>query len=498
MLNKMNTLAIDVGTHAMRAAIYTVENGFLKNSGIVEAPLGLHDFGNGHIEQDPAEFIAGLHSLINRLIPFGDTTQYELAIACQRSSVLGWDKTTREALSPILSWQDTRAIAKVRALTNTQREFIQRHTGLPVNAHFGASKIASLAATVPKNRDVVYGPLAAWLVHYLTHRLACDLVNACRTLCVDIYNANIFNWSEELCEIWGIRPQDLPPIVPSQTAFGTVKIAARANEAFNGKLSVVTGDQNAAFITLHNQGQQAGFKNPLVINIGSGAFILGTRTRSHSKEYLPDPHLLHAPLFASDSNIDWLQEGTVNSAGTELTRWREANSDLSESALFQQLPIWLAACDDDIPLYLPTTAGLGSPFWVSRFKANCANFYSIECEPCSPNLSQQAVAVIESIAFLVTANIDAMQGELKPYDGVIFAGGLSRLTGLVERICQLADLNGWVSDDFEATLLGAAIACDRKSHKASIKGRIVAANNTAPLLKKRYQRYIALIQKLQD
>lgn len=496
MPNKMNTLAIDVGTHAMRAAIYTIENGFLKNGGIVEVPLGLNDLGNGHIEQDPAEFIAGLHKLISELISPGDHTQYQLAIACQRSSVLAWCKNTGEALSPILSWQDTRSIAKVRALTKTQREFIQHHTGLPVNAHFGASKIATLAAATPKNRDVIYGPLAAWLVHYLTHRPACDLVNACRTLCVDIHNTNIFNWGKELCEIWGITPQALPPVVPNRTMFGELKITGQDARAFNGQLNVVTGDQNAAFIALNSQGQQAGFNNPLVINIGSGAFVLGAR--AHLQEHSPHHNLLHAPLFASEENIEWLQEGTVNSSGTELTRWREANSDLSESALFQQLPTWLAASNDDIPLYLPTAAGIGSPFWISRFKASSASFYNLDCEPCSPSLSQQAVAVVESIAFLLTANIDAMQGSLKPYDGIIFAGGLSRLAGLVERICQLADLKGWVSDDFEATLLGAAIACDRKNHKASIKGRIVAANNTAPLLKKRYQRYIALIQKQQD
>lgn len=488
MAKPATILAIDVGTHALRAGIFVPTANGLESSHIIESPLSLMDLGDGHIEQDPAEFLAGFRKLFDALTPMLTNGPCQVALACQRSSVLMWHKRTGAALSPILSWQDTRAAERVRQLPQQQRDFIQQHTGLPVNAHFGASKLATL---IPANRspsDVIHGPLAAWLVHYLTHNPACDLVNACRTLCVDINGSLPDHWNKELCSIWGINPQTLPKIVPCHYTFGDVQHDGKTL----GSLQVVTGDQNAAFIALHSQGTHAKFRNPLVVNLGSGAFILGPTTGGATTT-----QLLRAPLFASASQIEWLQEGTVNGAGSELTRWRVANSTLSESALFQNLPEWLATLNDDIPLYLPTAAGLGSPFWMSRFKTDGSDFFTLDGTPRTASIAKQAIAVVESIAFLVAANIAAMQGTSKPYDGIIFAGGLSRLTELVERICQLAELTGWVSDDFEATLLGAAIACDRQNNKASIKGRIVAANNTTPLLETRYQRYIALIRKQQ-
>lgn len=490
MAKPATTVALDVGTHALRAGIFEATATGLALRDIVESPLSLFDHGNGQIEQDPAQFSEALEKIFRHITPLIGIRPCQFSMACQRSSVLAWDEATGKPLSPIFSWQDTRAVERVNQLSPELNAFIQQNTGLPVNAHYGASKLAILSEEYLPRENGRVGPLAAWLTRQLTQSSHCDVVNACRTLCANIHKSPFPQWDKNLCDIWQLEANALPPIVPCTFNFGEVTF----QQQLLGSLVAVTGDQNAAYLALHHQGSTAGFNNPLVVNIGSGAFILGPL----NSPTLAHKDLLTAPAYATATQTQWLSEGTVNSAGTELTRWRTANTTLSESALFQTLPQWLAAEYEDIPLYLPTSAGLGSPFWVSRFKQCSAQFFDTKGVPFTPSLQQQAVAVVESIAFLIAANIEVMQGNSRPYDGIVLAGGLSRLVGLIERVSALTELTCWVSDDFEATLLGAAIACDTLNHKGCTKGHIVAAKNTAPLLKLRYQRYIALIRKLHN
>jgi glycerol kinase len=100
-----------------------------------------------------------------------------------------------------------------------------------------------------------------------------------------------------------------------------------------------------------------------------------------------------------------------------------------------------------IPLLLNGIAGLGGPFWVAEFDTRFVG----EGEDW-----QQGVALIESIAFLLQANIDHMAPFVAPARRMRVSGGLSRIDGLCRKLAALSGLPVHRRDDPEATARGIA------------------------------------------
>ncbi|MDX5409393.1 MAG: hypothetical protein LPJ94_04115, partial [Thauera sp.] len=80
-------------------------------------------------------------------------------------------------------------------------------------------------------------------------------------------------------------------------------------------------------------------------------------------------------------------------------------------------------------LFLNGIAGLGSPWWDAHF----ASRFIGTGEPWA-----QAVAVAESIVFLIVENLCLLQGDA-PARHIQVSGGIARLDGLCQR---LADVSG--------------------------------------------------------
>ncbi len=97
------------------------------------------------------------------------------------------------------------------------------------------------------------------------------------------------------------------------------------------------------------------------------------------------------------------------------------------------------------PLFLNGIAGLGGPFWQAEF----ASRFVGEGEPW-----RKAVAVVESIAFLLQANVDYMAAHVPPARRVRVSGGVSRLDGLCRRIAAVSGLPVLRRDDPEASARG--------------------------------------------
>jgi glycerol kinase len=546
-------LALDIGTHAVKAALFLADTARFGPQATIEmgqvfsADIALVFPKPRWVEQDPAELYTALKNVVqhalntleNRGAEIGDTPAangkvLSVAMAVQRSSVMLWQADSGQAISPILSWQDTRGHDFIEHLPAADVQYIQSITGLPASPHYGASKLywlgrwhadsflqSNLQSNLKSNHpqgeqvgtlsdNIVYGPLAAWLIKQLTGNNLCDPVNAARTLLLDRRKAT---WDARLCEIFGVLLSRLPSVVANQDQFGKIKDQIRPaptkmnHHSINSNsadLCAVLGDQNAAYVAMrYSQLPEElnitglGFQRPLILNIGSGAFVLGECDEDADGAALG---LLTSLAFSTPSRKTWLLEGTVNGAGNALTAWQKSLPTLLEDqALFEQLPAWLAA-DTGECLYLYTDAGLGSPFWCHSFKPRQGNFFDLDGHVIEPLLQHQAVAVIESIAFLLVLNIEQMskQTSSQRYDGIIATGGLARLNGLIERIAQLCGLPIFVAQCYEATLQGAAILASNFSYKPCLAGNIVAAKQSCPVFRHRYNRYIQLIKDNQS
>jgi glycerol kinase len=99
---------------------------------------------------------------------------------------------------------------------------VRRLTGLVLDPYFSASKVEWLLTEggVAVDDDLLLGTIDTWLIWNLTGGAAhvTDPSNASRTMLFDIGR---LEWSEELCELFGVPMAALPQVVPSCGVVGT-------------------------------------------------------------------------------------------------------------------------------------------------------------------------------------------------------------------------------------------------------------------------------------
>ncbi len=425
-------LAIDVGTHAVRAALISAD-GSAHNVSAMD--ISLKRGAAGHVEQNPSEIALAVAGVVERAARGSEQLIVAAGLACQRSSVLAWDKNTRVPVSPVLSWQDTRGHRAVEALQN-HAGTIRQISGLALSAHYGASKISHLQSLHSAQTNVVYTPLVGFLVAELTGKaVACDETNAGRTQLWDWQNRQ---WSEQLLQWFNVRRQSLPEVLPTHAHYGNLL------QVPGVPLLSVMGDQNAAVLGANLSNDQA------LANAGTGAFVL--QPIADAKNYLGDPKLLHSVLCSDVTKVVSAAEGTVNGAGSALS-WFAKQEDVKahggEAWLFEQLPRWLSKRHEQLGVFVNTVGGVGSPFWLPANPPKWVGGAS--------SIEQRAVAIVESIVFLMAENLMRMQRAKPTIQSVVITGGLSRLDGLCQRLANVTHVRCCRLQAYESTLLGAAV-----------------------------------------
>jgi len=433
-MSELLTLAIDQGTHATRAAAYDGHGRMVAHA---RRPVSLQRSGRTEAEQSPVEILGSLQAVMQELLAHPDVAAAGICsagLATQRSSVLAWERDTGRALSPVLSWLDTRAAQSLQRLEQHSSEIKQR-TGLPLSAHYGAGKLqwllqkdATVAAAQGSGRLVI-GPLASYLLHHLLtgHTNTIDHANAARTL---LWNLHDRDWDDWLPGLFGIPREVLPGCRPILADYGVTR---------SGSIPVmaVNGDQTAA---LYAQGMPA--PHTIRVNIGTGAFVLSPT----GGDCRPHPKLLAGLSRSSDHTADYFIEGTINGAGAAVL-WIADKYNLP--AWQTCLPEWLGAITDP-PVFLNTIGDLGSPWWRAGPEP------AFPDATTTPDAAHAMVAVIESIVFLIEANIQLLR-ELDPgLDRIRVGGGLSQADGLCRKLASLSGLVVERPAEAEATARGIA------------------------------------------
>lgn len=465
-------LCIDQGGHASRALVFD-GRGVLHASTLRE--VGVRTPSPDRVEQDPEELVASLQAVIAEAVTsLGDRADRiaGAGIATQRSSIVCWDRRTGAALSPVISWQDRRAHEWL-APFSSQREEIHRRTGLKLSAHYGASKLRwcleHLPAVTAARREgrLAMGPLASFLLFRLLGEkpLLADPANAARTL---LWNIRTQDWDPWLLERFGVPKEPLPRCVPTHYPFGTLPVNERRIP-----LTVATGDQSAALFSLGAPQPEAAY-----INMGTGAFI------QRAFDQAPEADgLLTGMVYRDADRAVFVLEGTVNGAGAAL-QWAEREWGLEN--IETRLPGWLAR-EGDVPLFLNGVGGLGAPFWAAEFDSRLIG----DGEPW-----QKAVALVESIVFLLQTNLELMQ-KLPPATArLVVSGGLARYDGLCQRLSDLSGLALYRPAEHEATARGTAYLLagfpgDWPEEKPGTP--FAPQQNTG--LRQRYQRWRAAMQR---
>jgi len=469
-------LCIDQGGHASRAIIFNHEGEMVSSA---YRDVKTEHPAKYYVELNANEVIQSIkHSIKEVLGNLGDKKKniISAALATQRSNIVCWNKKTGEALSPIISWQDRRNTDWLEQF-NDKNEAIHKTTGLFLSPHYGASKLRWCLENIPEvksaldENNLAFGPMSSFITYHLVKEkfLLADPVNASRT---QLWNLKTHHWDDELLELFDIPLSALPHCVPSIHHYGTIEL-----DELNIPLRLVTGDQSAAMYAYGRLQADTAY-----VNTGTGAFV----SRSSGPLALYSRRLLTSLIFRDselrgDSQNHFVLEGTVNGAGSALD-WLD--KQYPDTNIYNYLPEWLNEIEKP-PLFLNGVSGLASPFWLPNFISKFDR---------QANVNEKAVAVIESIIFLLKACLDEMSKLSSPPEQIQITGGLASLEGLNQRLADLSGLPVYTPAECEATARGAAyLLAEQPAHwPEEGAGQWFEAEDN-PALQQRYQKWMTLM-----
>ena len=455
-------IVLDQGTHSTRAIIYNHLGESIFKS---QQEIDLIYHNTVCVEQDGKEILRSCKIVLDDAHQYIQNNQLKkvaVALTTQRSTVIAWNAENGNTITPALSWLDTRG-SKYLSDLSIEEAFIKQKTGLPLSPHYGASKLKWLleqdAVTIDlKNRkNLIFGPLAAYLIFNLVqgHPNYVDYSNAHRTL---LWNLETSEWDDELLAAFNIDINLLPKVVPNEYRYGLIN-------KISYPLVLVNGDQNSAVYGYGKLDAGTSF-----VNIGTGAFVLA---KSEQRPKL-NTKLLASITFSSNQKQEYALEGTVNGAGAAMS-WAEDTWGFRNIEEIEWKNV------SDVPIFINTIGGLGSPFWESgiqpRFLDENKTYHDYSKQQCM-------AALMESIAFLLVINIEEMKKHGVEIKKLLLSGGMSKDHHLCQCLANISSVTVMVSSLKEATSRGAAWLAFQQPDWKNIAGKEFYPNNNEKLLKR--------------
>ena len=434
-------LALDFGTSSAKAALFDAAGARLVT---FRRRLTLHFRPRGGVEQSPDELLRAARFLLASVDRWlsGEDDLVAAGIACQRSSIVIWDRATRRPIGPLVCWMDCRWAPRI-ALMKDAEALVARRSGLRLSPHYGAAHIARRLGEDPslaraaRRGSIVAGPVATFVADALMRleSAACDPTLAQRML---LYDPARGAWDADLCDLFEVPKACLPALLSSAGDWGSLHVGRRivpvralagdqqaAAAAFD--LDAADDDRRALFHSANGHDRRApeemagrqsgrdgskrerrssrdseralhaslpsGGEAAALVNYGTGAFALWPASARASGAR----RLLRS--VRADLAHHFYLEGPVNAAGAALDalgRWigptavREGLRRLSARAPW-----------DELPLLVPAFAGLGAPHWDDSAQP------VLVCGRSSTERSALVLAALAGIAHRVTDILEA-------------------------------------------------------------------------------------------
>ncbi len=469
-------LALDQGGHSSRALVLDSTGNIVAKA---QVAIDTQVISDTHIEHCANELADSLHRCCELVAQeLGDKCSRIIGagLATQRSSIACWRRSTGEPLTPVLSWQDRRA-ADLIDRHHDEAATVKHLTGLVMSPHYGASKLQwclthdERVIQARASGDLTIGPLASFLVRALTGSSTdvCDPANASRTL---LWDRLTRDWSPWLCELFAIDVDLLPISVPTRYSYGDLTAGKHAIP-----LTLVTGDQSAAIYAF---GPHTG--NVAYINLGTGAFV-----QAPVGEQAADVEgLLNSVVYQDDTRIEYVLEGTVNGAGRALTWWSERHN-LDAKKLVRSATGLVsddAGLEAGIPIFINGISGLGAPYWLSDFDSE---FLDVAHQgTVDPTPEAGAIAILDSIAFLLNANIARINTHTPALDKLVLTGGLASVDYLCQKLADVSGIETVRSSLREATAKGAGYLLSEDPEWPDLRELTRFSPETHPVFERRH------------
>jgi glycerol kinase len=352
----MSVLAIDAGTTGVTAVVVSPE-------GRIEASAG-QEFGQhfpkpGWVEHAPEEIWQATLEAVRAVLRKVDASALTaVGLTNQRETVVLWDRETLGSPRRAIVWQDRRTADICTRLRDAgHEERVAELTGLRLDPYFSGTKLAWLAEHEPHTWALVesgryaVGTVDSYLVARMTRGLhhVTDVSNASRTLLFDLAAGD---WSDELCELFGVPRDALPDLVPTWGEIATTDPRTFLDLAL--PIAGIAGDQQSALF-----GQTCFEVGDSKCTYGTGSFIL---TNTGTTLERSDAGLLSTAAWrAPDGELTYALEGAIFVTGAAVQWLRDGLQIVGSAA--ETAAVAATVPDTEGVVFVPALTGLGAPHW---------------------------------------------------------------------------------------------------------------------------------------
>ena len=349
-------LSIDQGTTGSRAVVYN------KTGQVVASSY--QEFRQyfpkpGWVEHDAEDIWRSVENSINKVLKKVPSGCIEaIGITNQRETTVVWDRSTGKPVCKAIVWQCRRTARRCDTIKKDKNltRYINKKTGLPVDAYFSATKIEWILKNIPKGASkaregkLVFGTTDTWVLWKLTggKSHATDYTNASRTMLFDIEK---LKWDKRILKKFNIPLSMLPEVKPSSCNFG-ITIKHRALPA-GIPITGIAGDQQAALF-----GQTCFSPGTIKNTYGTGCFIL---LNAGPKKPVSRQGLITTLGCSGKDKPVYVIEGSIFVAGSAV-QWLRDGLKVIKSAPQSEKHAKLVG-DNDGVYFVPALVGLGAPYW---------------------------------------------------------------------------------------------------------------------------------------
>jgi glycerol kinase len=471
----MSTLAIDQGTTSTRALLVEPDG---------KARV-LHSVAHRQIypepslvEHDPEELIRNIRHCLTAAGTVDDVQA--VGIDNQGESCLAWDAETGEAVGNVIVWQDGRTSAVTEGLRRDGSEaMVLDRAGLPLDPYFSASKLGWIlqhneeAQRLAKRGRLRLGTTDAFFRDRLTGRFQTDISTASRTSLMNIATGD---WDEEMCRLFGVPIEFLPPILPTTGDLGAL-------DCGGAKLPLTASivDQQAS---LYGHGCRVA--GDVKITFGTGAFALqvsGALTRTAVSGPLPT-----VAWQKFGESVTYALDGGVYCASSAINWARQLGlfDDYAEIDAFHAPP----AIDRGL-VFVPALTGLACPHWDRSARGA---WLGLSLDSSKRDMMQ---AVLEGIALRMGEVMAAMNRQAPTASIISIDGGLTANSYFCQFLADTLEAKIIVSDQPECTAVGtAALAAEAIGRPFALRrsGRQVVPGLHDPKRLKIYDTAVSIVR----
>ena len=393
----MSVLVIDAGTTGVTALVVG-DDTRTQSRGYREFPQ--HFPQPGWVEHSPEEIWDATCAAVREALEAAPDVPTCVGIANQRETVVLWDRASLISPCPAIVWQDRRTAGMCEQLRQDGYEQLVRDTtGLRLDPYFSATKLAWISTNAPATwRRVVEGEVAVGTVDsYLVARMSAgrhhftDASNASRTLVFDIHRGE---WSDPLCELFGVPRQALPDVVPSYGVLGHTEPSTFLG--LDLPITGIAGDQQAALL-----GQGAFSPGQAKCTYGTGSFVL---VNTGSDAVASRAGLLTTVAYMRpDRTLAYALEGSVFVTGAAIQWLRDGLGVIGSAVEVNELAA--SVPDSGGVVFVPALVGLGAPDWDPSARGTIVG---ITRGTTSAHLAR---ATLDAIAHQVRDVVDQMTQE---------------------------------------------------------------------------------------